>query len=230
MAEPLSPHIIEELRRYDSATVANAIEHFNVRDPVTGYANNQLVCQFPQLKPMVGYAVTVTGDTTTPGDTRTSRVDDLVELVNAAPKPLILVIKHIGYDRTRACYVGDMFCTILEKLGAVGVVTDGNARDRTGIAQRTPNFQLFTSGWVVSHGYGAYVDLNVPVSLCGMEIKPGDLLHGDESGLVSVPLDIAGEVAKQAQAVRDVESEYFEWLESDRFGMEELRRRIVPHE
>ena len=231
MKQTLSPQTIEALRRYDSATVSNAIEHFNVRDPTMGYTNNELVCQTPEVaQPMVGYALTVTADTTTPGDRRTSRVDDLVELIDAAPNPVVLVAKHVGHDRKRCCLFGDMFCTVTEKLGGVGIVTDVNARDRAGIRARTPDFHLFSTGLVVSHGYGAYVDFNVTVSICGMTISPGDLLHGDANGLVSVPIDIAADVVERAAAVQAEEADYFEFLESDEFSMEALKRRIIPHE
>ena len=166
---------------------------------------------------------------TTPGDTRPSRIDECVELIAAAPKPTVLVIQHVGPDRRRACKVGDMFCTIAQRLGAVGIVTDASARDRAGIRQRTPDFHLFTTGWVVSHGYPAYVDFGTTVSICGLTIAPGDLLHGDASGLVSIPLDIAGDLVERAAAVRQEEADYFAFLEGDRFSMEELKRRIVPH-
>ena len=107
MSQILSPQLIEGLQRFDSATVANAIEHFEVRDPTMGYANNELVCQMPEIAtPMVGYAVTVTADTTTPGDSRSSRVDDLVEAIDAAPKPSVLVVQHVGHDRKRCCLFG----------------------------------------------------------------------------------------------------------------------------
>ena len=231
MSQIPSPQLIEGLRRFDSATVANAIEHFEVRDPTMGYANNELICQMPEIvTPMVGYAITVTADTTTPGDRRSSRVDDLVGAIDAAPKPSVLVVQHVGHDRKRCCFFGDMFCTIANKLGCVGFVTDANGRDRSAIRQRTPDFHVFSTGWVVSHGYGVYIDFDVTVSVCGLTISPGDLLHGDESGLVSVPIDIAGDVVTRADAVREEEAEYFDFLESDRFNMKELKRRIIPHE
>lgn len=228
---PFAPRLIDELQAYDSATIANAIEHFEVRDPTSGYANNQLVCQMPEIaRPMVGYAITATADSTTPGDRRSSRVDDLVDLVHAAPKPAILALKHIGHERQRCCLFGDMFCTILQQLGCVALVTDANGRDRSGIRERTPDFHVFSSGWVVSHGYPAYLDFNTTVSICGLTIAPGDLLHGDESGLVSIPRDIAERVPERAREVRREEAEYFDFLQSERFSMAELRRRIVPHE
>ena len=226
-----TPDLIQSLRQFDSASIANAIEHFEVRDPTSGFASNQLVCQMPEIgHPMVGYAVTATADSTTPGDARTSRVDDLVDLVHAAPKPAVLVIKHVGHQRQRCCLFGDMFCTILQQLGCVALVTDANGRDRSGIRERTPDFHVFSSGWVVSHGYPAYLNFNTTVSICGLTIAPGDLLHGDESGLVSIPRDIAERVPERAREVRREEAEYFDFLQSERFSMEELRRRIVPHE
>ena len=63
-----------------------------------------------------------------------------------------------------------------------------------------------------------------------MTIAPGDLLHGDASGLVSIPLNIAEELVERAAAVRQEETDYFAFLDSDRFSMDELKRRIVPQQ
>ncbi len=225
------PKLIEDLRGFDSATISNAIEHFEVRDPTMGFANNELICQLPEIgAPMVGYALTATADSTTPGDKRTSRVDDLVAHIDAAPNPVILVVQHVGHDRKRCCLFGDQFCTIAEKLGAVGLVTDANCRDRTGIRKRTPNFHIFAAGWVVSHGYGAFLDFNINIEVGGLTIAPGDLLHGDESGLVSVPKDIAEDVVNRAKDVIKEEADYFDFLKSDDYTFEKLKGRIVPHE
>jgi 4-hydroxy-4-methyl-2-oxoglutarate aldolase len=226
--QTLPPDVLEALRTYDSATIANAIEHFKVRDRTTGYANNELVCQFPQPKPMVGYAVTCIGDTTMPGDTRKSGVADLVDLVDAAPKPVVVVIQAAGHERARMCYLGDMFTATMSKLGCVGVVTDGNCRDRSGIQQRTPDFHLFSRGWVVSHGYGAYYNFNTTVTVAGLTVEPGDLLHGDESGVLKVPTEVAEPALERARELRNFEQEYFRYLKSDEFDMEEMKRRFAP--
>ena len=228
MTQALSAEDLEALRNFDTATVSNAIEHFEVRDRTVGYGSNELICQLPGVRPMVGYAVTVTGDTTRPGDTRPSRVVDVVDLVAGAPQPSVLVIQYVGDDRRRSCFVGDMFCLTVNRFGAVGVVTDGNARDRVGIQEKTSDFQLFSTGWVASHGYGCYLDFNVPVSICGMEIRPGDLLHGDENGLITIPHEIAPQVARQAQVVRDVEGQYFELFQNPALDRDELKRRVGP--
>jgi len=224
------PQTIASLAQYDSATIANAIEHLAIRDPTTGYAHSDLVCQTRDIAvPMVGYALTCTADTTTPGDKRPSRIDELIGLIAAAPKPVILVVQHLGHDLKRACIFGDMFCAALDKLDCKGIVTDANGRDLSGIRSRTPNFHIFAQGWVVSHGYGAFIDFNTTVSICGLSIAPGDLLHGDESGLVSVPNQVAPQVAKHALEVQREEKEYFDFLAGNEFSTEALKRRINPH-
>ena len=108
----------------------------------------------------------------------------------------------------------------------MGAVTDGGIRDLSGIRRNAPGFQIFAPGAVVSHGNGTMLELNVPVSICGLDIEPGDLLHGDESGLVKVPLEIAEAVAEQAQRVRDEEAEAFEYLHSDSVSLDGIKRQL----
>ena len=73
-----------------------------------------------------------------------------------------------------------------------------------------PGFQLFATGLVVSHGIPAIVDFGVPVEISGLPINPGDLLHGDESGLLTIPDGDCSPGTQQAQAVLDVEAPLFE--------------------
>jgi len=226
----LSAETLDALRRIDSATVANAIEHFEVRDPVTGYSSLELRCQFPENEPMVGYAVTATQDTTSAGDDRPNRLHDVLDMVAAAPKPVVLAVQYTGGDRMRSCLAGDMFCSALQKLGGVGIVTDLGSRDFQGIKERAPGFQLFCPGAVVSHGYGAYTNVGITVSIYGLTIQPGDLLHGDANGVVAIPLSIAEEVADQAHRVLDIERSYFDFLASDQYSYEGLKKRMGREE
>ena len=226
MRDNLPSEVLESLGRIDSATVANAIEHFKVRDPVTGYASMELGCQFPDLKPMVGYAVTCTADTTTPGDDRPMRMHELLDAIHEAPKPAVLVVQYAGNDRMRSYKAGDMFCTALQKLGVVGLVTDMGNRDLKGIQERAPGFQVFCPGVVVSHGYGVYVEFNTTVSVCGLTVSPGDLVHGDDNGVVQVPLEVAERVVERAREVQKEEAAYFDFMRSDSYSYEGLRQRL----
>ena len=222
----LSREELSALSEIDSPTVSNAIEAFDVRDPTGGYASMELRCQLPDLGTMVGYAITCTADSTSPAPRRPTREADLFDAVQAAPRPAIVVIKDVGPNRLRSCHAGDVLCSIFQRLGAIGLVTDGGIRDLGNIRQRVPGFHVFTPGLVVSHGIPTFLEIGVTVSICGLTVQPGDLLHGDESGLLVVPPEIAGRVAAQAEVVWEKERSLLEYIHSDGFCLEELKRRM----
>ena len=218
----LSPKEIEALARVDSAAVSNAVESFKLRDPTSGYASMELRCQFPSLKPMVGYALTVTADSTSPLPKRENKEMELFEAVRNAPKPVVVVIKDVGPQRLRSCHAGDNLCSIFQRLGAVGLVTDGGVRDIAGIETRAEGFQVFASGLVVSHGVPTFLEIGSTVSVCGLTIQPGDLLHGDANGLLAVPDKIASQVASQAQSILAKERTLTEFINGDSFSLRGL--------
>ena len=74
---------------------------------------------------MVGYAVACTADTTSAGESRPMRFSELLEVVRDAPRPAVVVVQHVGADRLKSCYFGDMSASGLHRVGVVGVVTDG---------------------------------------------------------------------------------------------------------
>ena len=122
-----------------------------------------------------------------------------------------------------------MICTADQKLGAGSIVTNGGIRDLASIQRRAPGFQVFASGLVVSHGNAAILEVGVPVAVGGLPIQSGDLLHGDENGVLTVPLDLAAAVLEQAKRVREVESEFFNFLQSPAYNYEQMKRRIGAH-
>jgi len=224
----LSQDELRALADIDSPTVSNAIEAFEVRDATRGYASMDLHCMYPDLGPMVGYAVTCTADTTSPAPRRPTVESELFEVVQSSPKPAIVVIKDISPHSARSCHAGDVLCSIFQRLGAVGLVTDGGIRDVSAIRERVPRFQVFAGGLVVSHGIPTFVEIGVTVSICGLIVQPGDLLHGDENGLLSIPPEISACVAEQARVVSDRERELLDLVRSDAFSLEELKSRLQP--
>ena len=224
----LSAKQIEALRRIDSATIANAIETFDVRDLTAGYASLELHCMFPDLTPAVGYAVTCTVDSTTPRRGGAAGMGKLVRALRAAPKPAIIVMQAAGQDRLRNCHIGDVMSTLFHKMGAVAAVADAGVRDLAGIAERAPGFQVFAVGTVVSHGDHHIIEVGPSVSICGLTISPGDLLHGDSSGLVSIPHTIAARLPAAARKVLKAEAAVIDYIGSAAFDHKALAKRYGP--
>ena len=75
--------------------------------------------------------------------------------------------------------------TTAKALGAVGCISDGGLRDVVEV-RALGGFQYFCPGFVVSHGNPIILRVNVPVTLDGLAVQPGDLLHGDVNGVLVV--------------------------------------------
>jgi regulator of RNase E activity RraA len=182
----LEPAVLAALRAIDSPTVANAIETFKVRDRTQGYLSHRIRCLFPEMGVLAGYAVTATVDTTTPGAAKPrAGAMRLYEALAAAPRPAVVVLRAVGPNLAFSCVAGGVMATLMRRLGAVGLVTNGGVRDLADM--RGLGFRCFAAGTVVSHGTIGILDVGEPVELDGVTIGPGDLLHGDENGLVLVP-------------------------------------------
>ena len=217
----MSDEQLEALRRIDSPTISNAIERFRVRRRVDGFAGWHLRCAFPELGSTIGYAVTCTADSTTEVRTDERGLLRLWAAVEQAPKPAVIVIKDIGPERSRSCHMGEVMATTAKALGAVACVSDGGLRDVVEV--RALGFQYFCPGFVVSHGNPVICDVNVPVTLDGLAVEPGDLLHGDVNGLLTIPAAVADRVADEALRVRDYEREVLEFVKKPGLTVESLR-------
>jgi 4-hydroxy-4-methyl-2-oxoglutarate aldolase len=209
---------IEALRSFDSATIANAVKALDVRHPCEGFTNLDMRCFFPDYRPVVGYAVTFCEDTAS----ASLPYETLYRTIEAAAKPAIIVIKNVGSDRLRSDHIGDIMAVIFQRLGGVALLTDGGVRDIDGVHSRAPGFQLFGEGTVPGSGIPRLVAVNIPVTLFGLTIKPGDLLHGDLNGIVSIPNRIAAQVAEQAQKIVEKESRIFEFLKGPDFSLDKM--------
>ena len=206
MTPILTKSQFEELAALDSPTVANAIEHFKVRPRVHGYAGASIRCLIPDQGTMLGYAVTCKGDSTTEGKDRREHTDLYRAIHAVQPFPAVVVIGDDG-DPAKidlSCHAGEMMATTMKRVGAAGLVTNGGLRDIVEI-RGLGGFHYYGRGLVVAHGQPCIYDVGATLNIGGMEVKPGDLLHGDENGITVVPAEIAAQVAEQALKVRDEE-------------------------
>jgi len=226
MPTTLTPEQLAELRAMDSPTVANAIEAFRVRDDTQGFLGMDVPCHTPEFGVMLGYAVTATANSMAPARARDRKGHfRLFEAVAAAPKPSVLVIKDVGPRRTHACFLGDVIATITKRLGAIGIVTDGGVRDLAGV---TPlGYHVFAAGFVVAHGTFNIEEVGIPVEISGTTVRPGDLIHGDASGVTTVPLEIADKVYAECLKVREREAGLRDFATARDFTLDALRQRML---
>ena len=224
---------LDLLRKYDSPTICNAIELFEVQQRDAGYTDARIQSCFPEMPPMVGYACTATMRASSParaGDAYTS-MDKQVETFSSVPGPPVVVFQDLDSPSVAATF-GEVMCSVYQTFGAVGLVTSGTGRDLDQV--RELGFPAFTSGTIASHGYNHMVDLQRPVHVGGLALFPGDLLHGDCNGVAVIPHEIASEVAHLCAEFVAAEQVILDYLKADQptpAGLREARaesqRQIV---
>lgn len=227
MSDPFSP-VIEELTRFDSCAVSNAIETFEVRLRNEGFTDGRLRCMFDDLPTVCGHAVTARIRCSTPppvGHTYADRTDWWAYILTVPP-PRIVVVQDLDDRPGLGAFVGEVHATILRALSCVAYVTNGAVRDLADV--RRTGLQMFAGCAVPSHAFVHIVDFGSPVEVAGLPIASGDLLLGDRHGLVSVPLDIAPALPAVIADMHARERIVTDFCHSDRFSVDGLRT-LVEH-
>ena len=230
-SNPTTPNSIDQaalaqLAQLDACTVANAIETFGVRLRNSGFIDASVRCQFDELPPLVGYAATVRIRTVEPpmeGDSYYYRLDWLQHLVSV-PAPRVLVVEDMDSHPGLGSFVGDVHANILVALGCAGIVTNGAVRNLE--AARALKFQMFAHNVSVSHAFAHVLDFGGTVHVGGLQVRPGDLLHGDRHGVQTVPYEIAPKILAVAQQMKAEEKELIDCCHSSAFSLERLRSEV----
>jgi len=207
---PLTTQQLDTLRRYDTPTVCNVIELFDIQPQTFGYMDGRIQSCFPEMPPMVGYAVTATFRSAAPStlpDAYRMQVDQLKSFATV-PSPPVVVFQDLD-DPPRAATFGEMMCTTYQQFGAAGLISSGAGRDLDQV--EALGFPVFTGGTICAHGYPQIVGLNVPVNVGGLTVFPGDLLHGDRNGITRIPAAIAVDVVSACQEFVDIEKILFDF-------------------
>lgn len=193
----------EWVERYRSVPVANISDSMN-----------RMTAGGAGLKPMHRTGVLVG-----PALTVKARPGDNLMLHHALDiaQPGDVIVVDAGGDLSNAL-IGEMMVAYAIKRGVAGIVINGAIRDAASIG--AGDFPVFAAG--ITHR-GPYKDgpgeVNVPIALDGMVIEPGDLVIGNEDGLLCVPFDQVGEVYDRAYAKHAAEQKQLEQIalgENDR--------------
>jgi 4-hydroxy-4-methyl-2-oxoglutarate aldolase len=222
----LTPDQMNALRRLDTCTIANAIETFDLRLRNEGYTWPGLRCVTGAFPPMLGYAATCRVKSENPPTTGHSYYDrtDWWDLIERLPTPRVAVIEDIDSHPGLGASVGEVHASILKALNCVGVVTNGSVRDVPAVAAM--QFPMFACGASVSHAYIHMVDFGESVEICGLRIRPGDLLYGDCHGVLSIPLEIAADIPAVVEKIARQEKNLIDLCRSSDFSLDKLHKQV----
>jgi 4-hydroxy-4-methyl-2-oxoglutarate aldolase len=195
----LSQSDLAALTKFDTPTICNVIELFDIRPRNSGYMDQRIQACFPEMGPIVGYAATATfrSSSPAPGSDGYDNIEVQVKRFHELSGPPIVVFQDLD-DPAVAATFGEIMCTTYKTFGAVGLITSGAGRDLDQV--RRLGFPVFTNGTISAHGYCHAPDIHVPVRVGGVMVIPDDLLHADLNGVTTIPKEIASEVAQVGQA------------------------------
>ncbi len=147
--------------------------------------------------------------------------DDHLPVMSALAAARAGDVLVVATDGGKLAVFGELFATEAKRRGLAGIVTDGYCRDVAGLrALGLPTYARGTlprSGTTVSRAR-----LNVPVRFAGMGVKPGDIVFGDDDGLVIAPPDRIGAALETGEAIGRAEAAILQHTRSGRRSLHEL--------
>ena len=219
----MNNELIAALRRLDTPTVCNALEVVAPKRRGYGYTTAPLVCVRPELGSLVAVARTATIRAAHPGRGRHGggTAIDYYAYIDQGPKPCVTVIQDLdGPQRAYGSFWGEVNSNVHKGFGCIGVITDGSVRDLPDIAE---GFQMLADRVGPSHAHVHVVDFAGPVTVAGMAVADGDLVHADQHGAVVVPWEVAEQVAEAAAQVARREAVIISAAQQPGFNIDRLR-------
>lgn len=215
---------LERLTEWDTPTICNGLEVTNPERRASGFTTGAMVCAFPELKPICGYARTATiravaAANRSAAENMAAR-QSYYEYVAGQPGPTVVVIQDLDAEPGFGAFWGEVNTAIHKGLGALGVVTDGSIRDLDACA---PGFQLLARKVGPSHAHVHVVDNGGQVNIFGMVVQDNDIIHADRHGAVIVPRDAVKKLPDAIDLLTRKEAVILEAARAPGFDIEKLK-------
>lgn len=223
----MGPTSLNSLRALDGASIANAIETFDLRLRNEGFADASIRCLLPALPPAIGHAVTARIRCSSPPPVGHHYHDrtDWWHYIVSVPAPRFVVVQDIDDRPGLGGFVGAVHANVLRALGCEGYATNGSVRD-VATVRDSVRMQMFAAGVAVSHAFAHIVDFGGPVEIGGLKVQSGDLLFGDEHGVQNVPMSVAEALPGVVAEMNLTEQAVIRFCRSREFSIDGLRTLV----
>jgi regulator of RNase E activity RraA len=221
--------LFDELRKYDTPTICNALEIVRGARFTTGFTRARLLAAKPAAPAIVGYARTVTIRCSTPFDPsgRRERLLGYYEHVAQAPGPTVTVVQDTDSQPGLGAFWGEVNTTVHWGLGCVGAVTNGSMRD---LDAMHPQFQCLAATLSPSHAFVQVVDFGKPVDVLGMLVTPGDIVHADRHGAVAFRAEELEKLPAAIDLMARKEKVILDAARAPGFNVEKMRAAMAASE
>lgn len=196
----MNDELLALLKSVDTPTVCNAIEVAQGGRGFDRYTRGSVLCSDPDAGAIVGYArtakIAAISPPTEPSEVIKSRRMDYYRHMAQGPRPGIAVVEDLDGENAVGAYWGEINTTVHKGFGLSGALTNGVMRD---LGDLPDGFPVIAGSIGPSHAFVHVREIGTPVTVFGMRVEDGDLIHADRHGALVVPAD---DIPQLADAIR----------------------------
>ncbi len=180
--------LLNVLRSVDTPTVCNAIEAAQGKRGFNNFTKATMVASAPEEKSFVGYALTAKIAATSAPEEAAEHVKErrmaYYKYMAEGQRPSVAVIEDCDFPNCVGAFWGEINTTVHKGFGVSGVVTNGVVRD---LGDLPTGFPVIAGSIGPSHAFVHVREFGKPVSVFGLEVEEGDLVHADRHGALVIP-------------------------------------------
>ena len=180
--------LLNVLRSVDTPTVCNAIEAAQGKRGFNNFTKATMVASAPEEKSVVGYALTAkiaaTSAPEEPAEIVKERRMAYYKYMAEGQRPSVAVVEDCDFPNCVGAFWGEINTTVHKGFGVSGVVTNGVVRD---LGDLPTGFPVIAGSIGPSHAFVHVREFGKPVSVFGLAVEEGDLVHADRHGALVIP-------------------------------------------
>ncbi len=214
----IDTNVIESLADWDTPALSNALDTLRLRPNHAGHSDGSIQ-RITGAAPMIGRAVTARMVAREAGEDGVP-VSHLHQAIAETEGPVVVVLEDRDHPAGAGAFLGEVNGSLLAALGVRGVITNGRVRD-VGALRGFP-YPVYAAGLCVARAYMRLVDIGTEVTVAGLTVRHGDLLHGDEHGVLHIPAEALTAIIGRAAVICEDEQEIVRWSRSADFSVDKL--------
>ncbi|NBD29256.1 MAG: RraA family protein [Alphaproteobacteria bacterium] len=203
----MDPTLLDLLRRVDTPTVCNALEVVEGKRGFDRFTRGTVLCSAPEGGAVVGHArtakIAAAAPPEEPPEVIKARRMDYYRHMSEGPRPALAVVEDMDGDDAVGAFWGEINTTVHKGFGLAGALTNGVMRD---LGDLPDGFPVIAGSVGPSHAFVHVREIGTPVTVFGLTITDGEIVHADRHGALVIPETHVAELERAIHKLLETES------------------------
>ena len=217
----MNENLLKLLQRVDTPTVCNAIEVAQGKRGFNAFTRGTMLAAHTDAPAMVGYAhtarIAAVAPPTEPAEVIKARRMAYYRHMSEGPRPAVVVIEDMDFPHCIGAYWGEINTKVHKGFGMSGALTNGVMRD---LGDLPDGFPVVAGSIGPSHGFVHVKEVGTTVTVFGMQVADGDLIHADRHGGVVIPSEVLDTLEVAIHKLLDTEKLVLDPARKDGFDLD----------